>query len=176
MAGYLDAAETIINKAIFPLEKPPVQTWAFRNGFHQQPEIDQVHRKTNRYEHMTLYDVVGADKPEGAYGPIHAFAKSAYDGIYELRIKAEAVNRLHPYDDAFLGTDRTEPLRLGIVPGDHTVGELHLKQPIEPLLAEIDLADEPTWYTVRVWLDAGYTPRFTFGQWVDGCPKSLGAV
>ncbi len=163
LAGYLEAADKIINKAIFPLEKPPVQTWVFRDGFDQQPEIDQVHRKTNRYEHMTLYDVVGADKPEGAYGPIHAFAKGVpHDGIYELRIKAEAVNRLHPYDDAFLGTDRMEPLRLGIVPGDHTVGKLHLPQPIEPLLAEIDLADQAKWYTVRIWLDAGYTPRFTF--------------
>jgi hypothetical protein len=163
LARYLEAAETIIDKAMLPLEKPAVQTWVFRNGFHQQPEIDQVHRKTNHYEHMTLYDVVGADKPEGAYGPIHAFAEGVpYDGIYEIRIKAEAVNRLHPYDDEFLGINRNEPLRLGIVPGDHTVGNLHLKQPIEPLLAEIDLADEPKSYTVRVWLDAGYTPRFTF--------------
>jgi mono/diheme cytochrome c family protein len=163
LSGYLDAADQIINKALFPLQQPAAQTWAFRDGFNQQPEIDQVHRKTNQFKHMTLYDVVGADKPEGAYGPIHAFAKGVpWDGIYELRIKAEAVNRLHPYDDDFLGTDRNEPLRLGIVPGNHKVGSLHLKQPIEPLLAEIDLADEPKWYTVRVWLDQGYTPRFTF--------------
>ncbi len=33
---------------------------------------------------------------------------------------------------------------------------------MEPLLAELDLADEQKWYTVRVWLDAGFTPRFTF--------------
>ncbi len=46
--------------------------------------------------------------------------------------------------------------------GNHLVGALHKHQPIEPLLAEIDLADEVKWYTVRVWLDAGYTPRFTF--------------
>jgi hypothetical protein len=26
----------------------------------------------------------------------------------------------------------------------------------------LELADSPQWYTVRVWLDAGYTPRFTF--------------
>ncbi len=163
LTGYLDAAEQIIDKALWPLEKPAVQTWAFRDGFHQQPEIDQVHRKTNRFEHMTLYDVVGADKPEGAYGPIHAFAGGVpHDGIYELRVKAEAVNRLHPYDDNFLGTDRNEPFRLGIVAGNREVGSLHLTQPIEPLLAEIDLADEPKWYTVRVWLDQGYTPRFTF--------------
>lgn len=160
---YLAAAESVVNKAAYPLKQPDVQKWAFRDGFDQQPEIDQVHRKTNKFAHMTLYDVPGADKPEGAYGPIHAFEKGVpFDGFYEIRLKAEALNRDHPYDDDFIGTDRSQPLRLGIVPGDHTVGSLHLPQPMEPLLAEIDLADESKWYTVRVWLDAGYTPRFIF--------------
>ncbi len=160
---YLTAAEQVIEKAMTPLQKPEVQTWVFRDGFRQQPEIDQVFRKTNKYEWMTLFDVVGADKHEGAYGPIHAFAEGVpFDGYYELRIKAEAVNRQHPYDPEFLGTDPSEPLRLGIVGGNRLAGRLHLPQPMEPLLAEIELADEEKWYTVRVWLDAGYTPRFTF--------------
>lgn len=163
LARHLEAAEKSIDKALYPLQRPPVQKWTFRDGFRQQPEIDQVHRKTNRFKHMTLYDVVGADKHEGAYGPILAFKEGVpYDGFYTIRLKAEAVNRLHPYDPKFLGTDPNEPLRLGIVPGDHTAGQLHKPQPIEPLLAELDLADEVKWYSVRVWLDAGYTPRFTF--------------
>lgn len=163
LASYLNAADEVIQKAIHPIKKPKVQKWVFRDGFKQQPEIDQVHKKTNSFKHMTLYDVVGADKPEGAYGPIHAFAKGVpIDGFYEIKLKAEAVNRLHPYDDSFLGRDRNDPLRLGIRPGDHTVGNLHLSQPIEPLLAEIELADKQKWYTVKVWLDKGITPRFTF--------------
>lgn len=160
---YLSAADEVIHKTLTPFEKPAVRTWTFRDNFRQQPEIDQVHGKTNGFSHMTLYDVIGADKHEGAYGPIHAFRQGVpIDGVYEIRLKAEAVNRQHPYDPAFLGTDPDEPLRLGIVAGDHKVGQLHKPQPIEPLLAEFDLADEPKWYTVRVWLDAGYTPRFTF--------------
>ena len=163
LARYLDAAETVVNRAIFPLQKPTAQTWTFRDGFRQQPEIDQVHRKTNRFNHMTLYDVIGADKPEGAYGPIHAFAKGVpHHGFYEIRLKAEALNRSNPYDAEFLGTDPAEPLRLGIVAGNYLAGDLHKTQPVEPLLAEIDLADESKWYTVKVWLDKGYTPRFTF--------------
>lgn len=160
---YLLAAEKVVNKAIFPLEKPAVQKWVFRDGFRQQPEIDQVHRKSNGFKHMTLYDVVGADKPEGAYGPIHAFADGVpHDGYYEIKLKAEALNRKHDYPIDFLGTDPDEPLRLGIVAGNKDAGTLHLPQPIEPLLAEIELADEQKWYTVRVWLDSGFTPRFTF--------------
>lgn len=160
---YLEAAEKAIEKVLSPGTKPQVQTWTFKKNFRQQPEIDQVHRRTNKFEWMTLYDVIGADKHEGAYGPILAFKEGVpFDGIYEIRLKAEAVNRLHPYDPKFLGTDRHEPLRLGIVAGNHLVGPLHKPQPIEPLLAEIDLEDRQKWYTVRVRLDAGYTPRFTF--------------
>jgi len=160
---YLVAADTVVNKAVYPLQQPLVQKWVFNDDFKQQPEIDQVHRTTNKLRRMTLYDVPGADKPEGAFGPIHAFARGVpSDGFYEIRVQAEALNRDHPYDDDFVGTDRTQPLRLGIVPGNHTVGLLHLPQPVQPLLAEIDLADEVKWYTVRVWLDAGYTPRFIF--------------
>ena len=163
LAKYLEAAEQVVDKAMFPLEQPKVQKWVFRDGFRQQPEIDQVHRKTNGYDHMTLYDVVGADKHEGAYGPIHAFAEGVpHDGYYQLRIHAEAMHRLNPYDPAFLGTDPDERFRLGIVAGNRLVGALHKPQPMEPLLAEIELADEARWYTVRIWLDAGFTPRFTF--------------
>ena len=160
---YLAAAERVVDKVFVPAQKPPVQTWTFRGKFRQQPEIDQVHGRTNGFGWITLYDVVGADKLEGAYGPILAFKEGVpYDGIYELRFKAEALNRLHPYDPEFVGTDRDEPLRLGVVAGNATAGPMHKPQPIEPLLAELDLADEPRWYTVRVWLDAGFAPRFTF--------------
>ncbi|MEZ6123361.1 MAG: DUF1592 domain-containing protein [Planctomycetaceae bacterium] len=160
---YLLAAELCVDKAVLPLECPEVRTWRFTKGFRQQPEIDQVFRNTSRFEHMTLLEVIGADKHEGAYGPVHEFADGVpVDGIYEVRLKAEAVNRQHPYDPDFYGTDPGQPLRLGIVPGNRRVGQLHKPQPIEPLLADIELADEERWYTVRVPLDAGLTPRFTF--------------
>ena len=124
LARYLEAAEQAVDKALLPREQPAVQQWKFRDGFRQQPEIDQVHRKTNYFKHMTLYDVVGADKHEGAYGPILAFKEGVpFDGVYEIRLKAEAVNRINPYDPEFLGTDPNEPLRLGIVPGSHLVGK-----------------------------------------------------
>lgn len=160
---YLDAADRIIGKVTATAQQPAVQSWTFRSGFRQQPEIDQVHGRTNGFSHLTLYDVVGADKPEGAYAPLLMFKEGVpYDGTYEIRIHAEALNRRHPYDRDFVGTDPDEPLRLGIVAGSAAAGPLHKPQPIEPLLAEMDLADEPKWYTVRVWLDAGFQPRFTF--------------
>lgn len=163
LGRYLDAAERIVDKTLQPVDRPTVRSWTFRDGFRQQPEIDQVHGRTNAFSHLTLYDVVGADKPEGAYGPLLAFRDGVpCDGIYELRFRAEAVNRVNPYDPRFLKVDPEEPLRLGIVAGNASAGPMHKPQPIEPLLAEMDLADESRWYTVRVWLDRGFSPRFTF--------------
>ncbi|MFT7512355.1 MAG: mono/diheme cytochrome c family protein [Candidatus Omnitrophota bacterium] len=163
LARYLEAADRAVTKAMLPLHQPEMQTWRFEDGFHQQPEIDQVHRHLNRFKHMTLYEVTGADKHEGAYGPIHAFAQGVpHDGFYEITVDAEALNRNHPYDRALIGTDPNETFRLGIVAGDVTAGELQHTQPIEPLLAETALADGRGTYTLRVWLDAGWTPRFTF--------------
>lgn len=160
---YLDAADQVVAKAMTPVERPEPQTWTFDDNFKQQPEIDQVHRRTNKFQHMTLYEVRGADKHEGAYGLIHEFrAGVPVDGIYRIRFQADARHRVHQYDDDFLGTDKTEPQRLGIVPGDATVGDLHHSQPIEPLLTQIDLADGTHTYETEIWLDAGMTPRFTY--------------
>ncbi len=163
LARYLEAADRAVSQVCETWDRPAVQHWSFQDGFDQQPEIDQVHRRTNKFTHLTLYDVTGADKHEGAYAPIHAFAQGVpYSGFYEIRFQAQAHNRDHPYDDDFLGRDRREPLRLGLVAGQAAAGSLHKPQPIEPLLAELDMADELQWYSVRVWLDRGFTPRFTF--------------
>jgi hypothetical protein len=160
---YLDAAERVVTKAMTPATKPEPQKWRFNGGFRQQPEIDQVHGRTNGFSHITLYDVPAADKPEGAYGHIAQFKEGVpFDGFYEIRLKAEALNRRHPYDVEFVGTNPDDPLRLNIVAGNSRVGPMYKPQPIEPVLAEFDLADESQWYTARIWLDAGFAPRFTF--------------
>ncbi len=160
---YLDAADAVIDRILADRKQPTAETWHFSDGFRQQPEIDQVHRHTTKYKHLTLYDVRGADKHEGAYGPIHAFSDGVpHDGYYELDFTASAINRLHPYDDDFLRRDREEPLQLGIVAGFADAGPLHKPQPIEPMLAKLDLSDGKERYTVRVWMDRGCTPRFTF--------------
>lgn len=166
LAKYLSAAEQVIDRALYPLEQPAVKTWSFDDNFRQQPEIDNVHRKTNGFRHLTLYDVPGADKHEGAYASIHDFKQGVpFDGVYEITFQAQGLNRDHPYDDDLVGTSRDQPFRIGIVPGNEHVGELHLPQPIEPLLATIDITDDAAVYTVRVPLDRGYTPRFI---WQNG--------
>jgi len=163
LARYLEAADLVVTKALGSSKRPETQTWIFKENFKQQPEVDQVHGKSNKYKHMTLYEVIGADKHEGAYGAIHDFRQGVpHDGWYEITVKAEALNRQHPYDRDLVPTDPDEKLRLGIRPGNQAVGDLAHTQPVEPLLAEVILEDGEGTYTMKVWLDAGWTPRFTF--------------
>ncbi len=166
---YLKAADKIIDRAIYPLEKPKVQTWVFKKNFRQQQQLDRVHREKNGWGHITLYEVIGADKHEGAYAAIWDFRKGVpYDGWYQIRFKATALHRKHPYDPKLIGTNPNEPFRLGIRAGDHKAGILFEPQPVEPLLAEFELEDGAKVYSARIWLDAGYTPRFTFRNGMFG--------
>ncbi len=162
LEAMLAAAERAVHKALAPRRRPEPRVWRFDGDFRQQSALDEVHRALNDFRYLALYEVTAAEKHEGAYAPLLAFSAGVpFDGIYELRIEAEAVDRRSPHA-GLLGTNPDEPLLLGIVPGDREAGELHLPQPFEPLLAEIELADERRPYTVRVFLEAGTTPRFTF--------------
>lgn len=164
LAQYIDAADRIVEKALAGETRPREQTWRFAGDFRQQPELRYSHGKVHNYRYLCLYETTNSDKHEGAYGPLLAFAGGVpADGYYEIRVKAEAKHRRNPYDPKFFGTDPAMPFRLGVVAGHAAAGPLHLPQPIEPQLGEaIVRDDEPEWHSFRVWLDRGFTPRFTF--------------
>ncbi|MSU47997.1 MAG: DUF1592 domain-containing protein [Opitutus sp.] len=163
LSQYIDAAAMVVEKAFAQTERPAEQTWRFKDGFQQQPELRQ-HRDVHQDRYIALYETTMSDKHEGAYGPLLKFAQGVpADGYYDVRVRAEAKFRQNPYDPKFFGTDLSMPLRMGLVAGSAAVGPLHQPQPIEPLLGETVLKDDqPEWYTFRVWLDRGFSPRFTF--------------
>lgn len=161
---YLDAADRLVEKALAATEPPAQQIWQFRGNFRQQPELDGAHRKAFNFQYMCLYDAPLADKPEGAYGAIHDFEHGVpHDGVYEIRVQAQALHRDTPYKESDLQIDLSQPFRMGIRPGQQELGSLHNMQSLQPLLAEVEVADDTLqWYTFRVHLDQGFTPRFTF--------------
>lgn len=163
LAQYLEAADQVVEKAFALTERPKEQTWRFTDDFRQQNELRQ-HRDTNGFKFMALYETINSTAHEGAYGPLLNFRQGVpTDGYYEVRVKAEAKFRNNEYDPNFFGTDLSMPLRLGVVAGTIKAGPLHQPQPVEPQLGEVVLKDdEPEWHTFRVWLDQGFTPRFTF--------------
>src|SRR5205823_365850 len=69
------------------------------------------------------------------------------------------------------------PFRLGVVPGNIQIGPLYHSQPTQPLLAEATVPDDrPEWITFKVWLDAGFTPRFTFPNGMVDCRRTFGQI
>ena len=160
---YLDAADAVVEKA-FALQQPlPERTWHFKDYFGTKSK-PQNSEKAAQDRFLNVLECMDSASHEGGYAYIYEFREGVpADGLYEVKVLVEARNRVHPYDPALFGTDPREPFRLGIVPGDAKLGPLDLPQPLQPMLAEQTLADgEPAWHTMKVWLDAGQTPRFVF--------------
>ncbi len=161
---YLEAADRCIEKAVAPQSPPETNEWVFNSGFIQQQELSRAHQRAFDFKYMVLYDHPLNEKPEGAYGPLPKFNSGVpVDGIYEVKVLAQALHRDSPYNEATIAIDLSEPFRLGIRPGDTANGDMVHTQPIQPLLAEAAIKDNDLeWYTFRVPLDKGFAPRFTF--------------
>jgi hypothetical protein len=160
---YLDAADAVVEKVFAQSTKPEEQNWHFNGQFTKQTKNEQ---KRNEYDnkHLLVFEVMDSEKHTGGYAFINDFKDGVpTDGYYEVQVLVKAMNREHPYDPAIFGRDTRQPFRLGIVPGDAKVGPLELPQTLQPKLAEVTLKDgESEWHTMKVWLDAGQTPRFVF--------------
>lgn len=171
LAQYLDAAHQVVEKALGSTERPKEQSWTFNGDFQQQDELNLEHKRQYNYRYLCLYEVMDTENHEGGYAHIHGFEGGVpHDGLYEIKVKAQAMNREHPYDPDIFKRATAEPFRLGVVPGDKNAGRLFHPQTIEPKLAEVFIKDgEPEWYTMTVWLDAGRTPRFIFPNGMASC-------
>jgi len=161
---YLNAADQCVEKALSVDSAPKVREWKFQDNFRQQPELSTGHKAAFNYKFICLYDHPYNDKPEGAYGYVSDFKSGVpVDGVYEVRLFAKAMHRDTPYSAKSVRIDLEEPFRLGIRPGDTSIGDMYHQQPIQPKLAEAVIADDEfRWYTFQVPLDKGFAPRFTF--------------
>jgi Protein of unknown function (DUF1592)/Protein of unknown function (DUF1588)/Protein of unknown function (DUF1595)/Protein of unknown function (DUF1585)/Protein of unknown function (DUF1587) len=163
---YLDAADRVVTKAFTSFEKAEEKTWTFSDLTPHQGVLKQLQREVWKEKFLAIFETYHAhnQEQEGAYAPISQFEAGVHaDGMYEITVVAEAKNRKNPYQSRIFGTDPREPFRLGIVPGNQHAGRLEEAQSTEPLLGEVVLGDDQReTHVFRVWLDAGYTPRFVF--------------
>ncbi|HRJ08666.1 MAG TPA: DUF1592 domain-containing protein [Prosthecobacter sp.] len=178
LAQYLDAADQVVERAFSVTGKPEEKTWRFTDNFRPQQEHTFPHGAVYKNRYLCLYEVPDTENHEGGYGYIHDFKQGVpVDGLYEIRVKAQAMHREHPYDPAIFQRDTAQPFRLGIVPGDVKAGPLHHPQPIEPQLAEVTLKDgEAEWHTLKVPLLAGQTPRFIFPNGMANSRRAFGTL
>ena len=170
---YLDAADMVVEKVFAHQQQPKEQTWHFKGEFKTKSKSE---KKRNEYDnlHLLILECMDSDKHTGGFGFINDFEDGVpVDGFYELQVLVKAMNRQHPYDPELFGIDSREPFRFGIVPGDTKLGPLDLPQPNQLMLAEIKLNDgEAEWRTMKVWLDAGHTPRFVFPNGAEEIRKT----
>lgn len=161
---YLDAAHRCVEKAMATEAASKPQEWVFNGEFLQQTELKGAHKHAFDSKYMVLYDHPLNDKPEGAYGPLPEFSSGVpVDGLYEVKVRAQALHRDTPYTQETVFIDLDEPFRMGIRPGNTVIGDMVHTQPIQPLLAEATIKDdELAWYTFKIPLDKGFAPRFTF--------------
>jgi len=161
---YLDAADRCIDKALATQQPTEPQEWVFNDNFIQQQELNRAHQQAFDAKYLVLYDHPLNEKPEGAYGPLLKFSSGVpADGVYEVKVLAQALNRDTPYNSKTVFIDLDEPFRLGIRPGNTALGDMVHTQPIQPKLAETVIEDnELKWYTFNIPLDKGFAPRFTF--------------
>lgn len=167
----LAAADKVMNKALPDLQKPERREWSF-NRFKLQPELHSRRRKIEApkgsssapVSSFRLYEHPRSHRHMGSYGYVADFRKGVpEDGHYLVSLRVEAMNRQPDHEINYMRTDTNAPMILAVVPGDHTVGELHLPQPLEPELVRFELT-EPGVQKVeaRVWLHQGTTPRFIY--------------
>lgn len=161
---YVEAADEIVEKIFEESEKPDVQHWAFTDNFRDLSGLGSTMEKLCNYEYIALYEVPTSQRHEGAYGTLYDFLSGVpHDGYYRIRLQAESKNRVHNHIQRVSTTNPNQLHELAIVPGDERVGEIGIPQRVEPTLASFTLPDdELAWYEATVWLDKGFTPRFTF--------------
>lgn len=161
---YLEAAETIIDKAIVEGDRPPATTIKMRPPFDRTTGahsgwVTQERRNTREFQ-----SIFQGTKERFGYRPLDDIAEGVpLDGNYKVRIKACGLHRQHDYPVELIGTDPEEPIRLELTSGSQAFGTLHLRQSIEKTLHTFDLPDdEPGWMEATIWLDKGFQPRLTY--------------
>ncbi len=176
--NYFHAADQVVEKALGLVEKPELKEWIFKGKFQPGAEMSYSHKAVFDNRYLCVYEVMNSSNHEGGYAGINEFKEGVHaDGFYEVKVLAQAMNRDSHYDNSILKMELSEPYRLGIVTGVGSIGELHHPQPIEPQLAEVTMKDgKSQWYTMKVWLEKGQQPRFTFPNGMANCRQAFGKI
>lgn len=156
---YVDAAHLLVTRATSNGPRPEVGTYRFTAPF--SPTLDRPDSQDvpGKYQHIRKNT-----SDQGGHLWLEKLLQGVpYDGRYKLRFKAQGINRDYVYPESIIGARKSEPLRVGVVVGASSYGNLENRTGSDRALMEFELDDdEPKWYEATLWLDAGYQPRLTF--------------
>ena len=178
LALYLKAAGQYLDQAlVFGEEKPKTQKWIFK------PEDFTKQTRGNAQVMYKILDDSGAffDIGHGepadrrANAPLDFIKKGVHaNGVYKIRVTAEAVGRENPYDPEVLQIDLDPPLKLGIwqVSDKRFLEKSSVKGRI--LNGVFDLRDnEPSTFEVSSWMSKGSIP---FINYINGPGAAKGIL
>ncbi|MEM7386020.1 MAG: DUF1587 domain-containing protein, partial [Verrucomicrobiota bacterium] len=170
---YLEAGSQVIDKAsrTNTLDQPLHKIFAPNDlcdrKFHFRPQISLQVNVDGRY-----VDVGHGDRMSDRVVP-GKFKGVPTDGYYTLRVKAEGINREHPYEPHLLGIDRDEPIKMEVLVADPTVGSRLAGNATDRSVAVVPLRDhEAEIHEFRVWMDQGFVPVV---RYING-PQPIKAV
>ncbi|MEM7599953.1 MAG: DUF1592 domain-containing protein [Verrucomicrobiota bacterium] len=168
---YLHAAEEIIHRATYFSEKPKSEKYSQASPFYfndsehaELPKLFQVDRF--RFIPETPYtDLYGRHYRGGHIGFVPMTGDGApHSGHYTVRVKAAAVDRVHPYGDIFGDFQNGDPLVLELMAVDRR-GSVESEGNVthETSLAVVELtSEEPEWLEWEVYLEKGFEPEVRF--------------
>ncbi len=160
LSRYLEASDSYLTAARkLASQKSKSRSWTFNAPFCRNMPNPDGQDRDGEYQHLR-------ENSTDSYG--YLWLRKLGRGVpaagrYRIRVKAEAINRDHPYKDSILRTAREDALRLAIVAGDTRAGDLATNNSTDVTLAEFDVPDnEAAWLETTAWLDKHYQPRFAF--------------
>jgi hypothetical protein len=163
---YLEAASRSVDKAI--------QNRAIVKPLYELLRAQDLCRLKYQFRPQVFFEV----NPTGAYVDVghsdpslprvHAgrFKGVPADGYYTIRVKAEGINREHPYLTNSLKVDRTEPIKMQVIATDPQVAPPQTGQnSSDRVVATVPLADHKAeFYEFRTWLDKGFVPVIRYAN------------
>lgn len=162
---FLDASSAIIDKAAQVPEPTARTNRVFgpddleNRKFHFRPQIQFQVNVDSKY-----VDIGHGDRFSDRVQPMR-FRGVPYDGYYTIRVKAEGINREHPYDPKLLGVDRDEPIKMEVLVADPRVGGRLSGNATDRSVALVPLRDHQSEiYEYRVWMDKGFVPLVRYAN------------
>ena len=161
MNRYLDAADQYLAAAIdIATRQTDSKSTNFQAPFFRENNVGDGLNRDGEYQHIRENA-----SDTGGYLWLQDLRKGVpASGYYKIRVRATAINRIHPYKDWILDVPQVDPLVMSIVAADAKQSKNpKTNHATDRVLAEFVISDEePKWYETEAWIDRGYLLKFGY--------------
>ena len=161
MHRYLEAADQYLATAIGnATHRTESKSTNFQAPFFREDNVGDGLNRDGEYQHIRENA-----SDTGGFLWLQKLQKGvASSGHYQIRIRATAINRTHPYKDWILDVPQEDPLVMSVVAADASQSKNpKTNHATDRMLAEFVMSDDdPRWYEATVWIDRGYLLKFGY--------------